>query len=216
MEAAAATMEDGAFRVHHGFNRSAIRASIIANLKARRFVRGASTITMQLAKNLFLTREKTLSRKLEEVILTDYLEQIFSKDEILELYFNVVEFGPAVYGIGAAAEYYFGRVPADLDLAESFFLASILPSPLRYAPARDLAALPEGRLAILRALMHVARKRGLLSDDELAEGLREPVEFWHGGERPPPHKGIPSRLPSDPSGPGRDLDPDPGETDPAQ
>ena len=71
---------------HRGFNRPAIRSSIVANLAARRFVRGASTITMQLAKNLFLARDKTLARKLQEVVLTDYLEQTFSKDELMELY----------------------------------------------------------------------------------------------------------------------------------
>ncbi len=84
MQVAVMTTEDGAFPYHHGFNVAAIKASIIANIKAHRFVRGASTITMQLAKNLFLTRKKTLSRKLEEVVLTDYLEQVFSKDKLVE------------------------------------------------------------------------------------------------------------------------------------
>ena len=111
MQVAVLTTEDGGFLKHHGFNRASIRSSIVANLKARRFARGASTITMQLAKNLFLSRDKTLSRKLEEVVLTDYLEQTFSKDELMELYLNVIEFGPAVYGITAAAEHYFGRTP---------------------------------------------------------------------------------------------------------
>ena len=214
MEVAVTTTEDGAFRHHHGFNRGAIRASIIANLKARRFVRGASTITMQLAKNLFLSREKTLSRKLEEVILTDYLEQILTKDEILELYFNVVEFGPAVYGITAAADYYFGRVPADLNLAEAFFLASILPSPLRSASVRDAAGLPEGRMAALRSLMRIAHDRGLLTDPQLAEGQRASVEFWHGGEKPVPHTGIPARLNVDAPSSRQDTDPRPIDAEP--
>ena len=109
MQVAVLTTEDGGFFHHHGFNHAAIRNALLANLKARRFVRGASTITMQLAKNLFLSREKTLSRKLEEVILTDYLEQAFTKDEMIELYLNVIEFGPDVYGITAAADHYFGR-----------------------------------------------------------------------------------------------------------
>jgi hypothetical protein len=214
METALTTLEDGAFRSHHGFNHGAIRASIIANLKARRFVRGASTLTMQLAKNLFLTRDKTVSRKLEEVILTDYLEQILSKDEILELYLNVVEFGPAVYGITAAADYYFGRTPADLDLAESFFLASLLPSPIRLSAAKDNAVLSDARTAALRNLMQVARRRGLISDADLAQGLGEPIAFWHGGERPAPHAGLPARLPLD--GPGlqdQEFDPPPGDPD---
>ena len=131
------TTEDGGFFRHHGFNTCAIRTALIANIKAGRFVRGASTITMQLAKNLFLSREKTLSRKLEELILTDYLEQTFTKDEMMELYLNVIEFGPDVYGVTAAADHYFGRTPAELNLAECLFLASLLPQPLRYHHLRE-------------------------------------------------------------------------------
>jgi hypothetical protein len=184
MEVAVLTTEDGGFPRHHGFNHAAIRASIVTNLKQRRFVRGASTISMQLAKNLFLTREKTLSRKLEEVVLTDYLEQTFSKDEMLELYFNVIEFGPDVYGITAASDYYFGRRPAELDLAECFFLASLLPAPLRYGGMRGNEQAPEGWMNTLRTYMHIAKKTGLISDQELTEGEAEPVAFWHGGARP--------------------------------
>ncbi len=213
MEVALTTTEDGAFRRHHGFNQGAIRSSIVANLKARRFVRGASTITMQLAKNLFLSREKTLSRKLEEVILTDYLEQAFSKDEVLELYLNVVEFGPAVYGIGAAAEYYFGRPPAELDIAESFFLASLLPAPLHYAAMRDAGDVPEARMQILRSLIRTARSRGLISDEELLEGLRQPIVFWRGGERPPARPAVPSRARIDALSPGRATEPEPDDAD---
>jgi len=195
MPIAVLTTEDGAFPKHHGYNHAAIRASIIANLKARRFVRGASTITMQLAKNLFLSRDKTLSRKLEEVVLTDYLEQTFSKDEIMELYLNVIEFGPAVYGITAAAEYYFGRTPAELDLAECLFLSTLLPAPLRYAPMREGERPSEGWLRTLRSLMEVERKRGLITDAELSEGESEEVLFWHGGARPPPRAAVRARTP---------------------
>lgn len=186
MQVAVLTTEDGGFPHHRGFNRPAIRSSIIANLAARRFVRGASTITMQLAKNLFLARDKTLARKLQEVVLTDYLEQTFSKDELMELYLNVIEFGPAVYGVTAATEYYFGRSPADLNLAESLFLSSVLPAPLRYGAMRDAAQVPDGWLRSLRSLMRIANKRGLVTDDELAESAAEPIVFWRGGQRPPP------------------------------
>jgi hypothetical protein len=200
MQVAVMTTEDGAFLHHRGFNRAAIRASIIANLKARRFVRGASTITMQLAKNLFLSRDKTLARKLEEVVLADYLEQTFTKDELMELYLNVIEFGPAVYGITAAAEYYFGRSPSELSLAESLFLSSLLPAPLRYAGMRDAEQAPEGWTHTLRNLMQIAGKRGLLTDAEVAEGQAEPIVFWHGGQRPsarPPVR-MRSRLQGEP------------------
>jgi hypothetical protein len=186
MRVAVLTTEDGAFARHHGFNHFAIRASIVANLKARRFVRGASTITMQLAKNLFLTRDKTLARKLEELILTDYLEQTFTKEEILELYLNVIEFGPAVYGVTSAAEYYFGRTPAELNLAECLFLSSLLPAPLRYSAMREGEQPTEGWMRNIRTLMQVAHRNGLINDAELTEAQDQPVAFWHGDERPPP------------------------------
>jgi hypothetical protein len=208
MQIAVLTTEDGAFPKHRGFNHAAIRASLIANIKARRFVRGASTITMQLAKNLFLSRDKTLSRKLEEVVLTDYLEQTFSKDELMELYLNVIEFGPSLYGITSAASYYFGRTPAELNLAECLFLASLLPAPVRYGAMRDSETPPEGWMRTLRTLMEVAHKRGLITSAELSEGESTDVVFWHGGERPPPRTAMRARTPV--AGDASDI-PDPFE-----
>jgi hypothetical protein len=213
MQTAVLTTEDGAFPKHHGYNHAAIRASLIANLKAQRFVRGASTITMQLAKNLFLSRDKTLSRKLEEVIFTDYLEQTFSKDEIMELYLNVIEFGPSVYGVTAAADYYFGRTPAELDLAECLFLASLLPAPIRYSAMREADQVPDGWMRTIHSLMDLERKRGLITDAELADAEREDVEFWHGGARPSPRAPVRARAPT--AGSDSDI-PDPFEAAPVQ
>jgi len=193
VEVAVLTTEDGAFPRHHGYNHASIRASIVANLKARRFVRGASTITMQLAKNLFLSRDKTLARKVQEVVLTDYLEQAFSKDEIMELYLNVIEFGPATYGITAAADHYFGRTPAELNLAESLFLSSLLPAPRRHGAMWDAGEVPEGWMRTLHTLMQVAHRVGLITDAELAEGTSESIVFWRGGDRPPPRPPVPAR-----------------------
>ena len=191
MIAAVLTTEDGAFYKHHGFNHSAIRNSAAANLKARRFVRGASTITMQLAKNLFLSREKTLSRKIEELVLTDYLEQAFRKDDMMELYLNVIEFGPDVYGVTRAAEYYFGRKPEELNLPESFFLASIMPSPVRYGRLRDKGQVSEGWMKHIQTLMEIAAKNGKVSRAELAEGLAQPIVFVKPGDpRPEPRKPV--------------------------
>jgi hypothetical protein len=199
MVAAVLTTEDGAFYKHHGFNHAAIRSSVQANLKAGRFVRGASTITMQLAKNLFLSRDKALSRKIEEVILTDYLEQIFQKDEMMELYLNVVEFGPDVYGVTQAADFYFGRKPGELNLAECFFLATLLPSPIRFGKLREKGEVPETWLRHLRALMEIAAKNGKISHSELEDGQKESVVFVRDGEpRPEPRKPVgPRRDPFD-------------------
>ncbi len=210
MQAAVLTTEDGAFPRHHGFNHAAIRSSIVANIKARRFVRGASTITMQLAKNLFLSRDKTLSRKLEEVILTDYLERTFSKDELMELYLNVIEFGPGVYGITAASDYFFGRAPDELNFAECLFLSSVLPAPLRYAAMRDGDEPPDSWQRTLHHFMQIARKNGQITDVELTEAESERVIFWHGGPRPPARPPVRLRLPLE----GDDTDaPPPFEPD---
>lgn len=185
------TTEDGAFYKHKGFNHSAIRSSVQANLKARRFVRGASTITMQLSKNLFLARDKALSRKIEEVILTDYLEQVLRKDDLMELYLNVVEFGPDVYGITHAAQYYFGRKPEELHVAECFFLASLLPSPIRYGKLRDKGEISESWLRHVHALMEIAARNRKITRAELEDGLKEPISFVRPGDpRPEPRKPV--------------------------
>lgn len=125
------TTEDPSFFSHRGFINEAFKQSIIKNIKTKKFARGASTISMQLVKNVFLTREKTLSRKLEEILLVYILEnnRIAGKERMLEVYFNVIEWGPNVYGIGEAARYYFQKHPAELSLDESLFLASIVPRP---------------------------------------------------------------------------------------
>jgi hypothetical protein len=193
MPIAVMTTEDAAFMSHHGFSRVSIRSSIIANLKARRFVRGASTITMQLAKNLFLVRDKTISRKLEEVVLTDYLEQTFSKQELMELYLNVIEFGPGIYGVGDAADYYFGRTPAELDLTECLFLASLLPAPVRYGAMREAGQVPESWMRVIRSLLATARRNGRITDAELADAEKQTIVFWQGGDRPTPRAPVRSR-----------------------
>ncbi len=180
-QVAVLTTEDGAFFHHHGFNHAAIRSALIADIKAGRFVRGASTITMQLAKNLFLSREKTLSRKLEEVILADYLENTFTKEEMMELYLNVIEFGPDIYGIGPAAMHYFGRRPAELDLAESLFLSSLLPNPIGYHKIYERGELPPSWDRNIHALMEIAERSGKISQAELDEGEKETVVFHKEG-----------------------------------
>jgi Transglycosylase len=185
MQASVLTTEDAGFRHHHGFSHRAIRDSLVANLKARKFFRGASTVSMQLAKNLFLTREKTLSRKLEELVLTDYLEETWSKDELMELYLNVVEFGPNVYGIVNASEYYFGRRPFELSLAECMFLASVLPSPSKFAGARDHGQLSPGWQKHIETLMKIAAKTGKISDADLSSGLGQTVMFRRLGDARP-------------------------------
>ncbi len=125
------TSEDPSFFHHSGFINEAFKQSIVKNIKTKKFARGASTISMQLVKNVFLTREKTLSRKLEEILLVYILEnnRIASKQRMFEVYLNVIEWGPNVYGIGEAANYYFEKQPIALTLDECLYLASIVPRP---------------------------------------------------------------------------------------
>jgi hypothetical protein len=176
LEAALTTTEDGGFRSHSGFDKSAIKNSIRDNLRQGRFVRGASTVTMQLAKNLYLEREKNLSRKLQEAVLTTYLEQALTKEEILELYFNVVEFGPMLYGIGPAAEHYFNVSPSELSVAQSLFMTSILPAPKRtyFGPTGQLS---KGWAGYLHRVLKIMRDRNKITDAELIDGLSEQLTF---------------------------------------
>ena len=125
------TTEDNGFFKHRGWVSSEFKSALRRNLQRGGFRLGASSITMQMTKNVLLTREKTLSRKLQELFLVWYIEQNLPKERILELYFNAIEFGPRIYGIGAATRHYFGKTPADLTPLEAAFFSSILPSPKR-------------------------------------------------------------------------------------
>jgi hypothetical protein len=123
--------EDPSFMQHRGFYLDAFRESIAKNYKEKRFARGGSTISMQLVKNVFLNRDKTISRKAEEALIVYLIENLglVSKERMLEVYLNVIEWGPNVYGIGEAAHFYFNKRPSELTLPESLFLASIIPRP---------------------------------------------------------------------------------------
>ncbi|MCK6611451.1 MAG: transglycosylase domain-containing protein [Bacteroidia bacterium] len=125
------TTEDPSFMYHRGFVTEAFRQSIAKNLRTMKFKRGASTISMQLIKNVFLTREKTMARKLEEILLVYILENnhLVPKNRMFEVYLNIIEWGPNVYGIGEASKYYFRKKPADLTLSECLYLATIIPRP---------------------------------------------------------------------------------------
>ena len=131
---AAITTEDNSFFKHHGFNWLAIRNSVEANLEAGRYVRGASTISMQLIKNIFLTRDKVMVRKLREIFLVWIMEDIVDipKARIMELYFNIIEYGPGVFGIHDAAMHYFGKRADKLSLSEVAWLVSIVPNPKKF------------------------------------------------------------------------------------
>ena len=125
------TSEDPSFYRHKGFVEESIRQSIATNYKAKSFKRGGSTISMQLVKNVFLSRQKTVARKVEEILIVWLIEnqRLSPKSRMYEVYLNIIEWGRNIYGIGEASRYYFGKAPADLSLGESIYLASIVPKP---------------------------------------------------------------------------------------
>lgn len=127
--------EDPFFMHHRGFLQESFRESIVKNYKEHRFARGGSTISMQLVKNVFLSRDKTISRKAEEALIVYLIENLglVPKERMLEVYLNAIEWGPNVYGIGEAAHFYFNKHPSQLTLQESLFLASIIPRPKSFA-----------------------------------------------------------------------------------
>ena len=169
------TTEDPSFYSHHGFINEAFKQSIVKNIKTKKFSRGASTISMQLIKNVFLTREKTLSRKLEEILLVYILEnnRIVSKERMLEVYFNIIEWGPNVYGIGEASQFYFQKQPSQLTFNECLYLARIIPSPKKFMYQFNAeGSLKESAAQQERFLTNIMLKRGLLaSDDTLYKSL---------------------------------------------
>ena len=163
------TTEDPSFFSHRGFINEAFKQSIVKNIKTKKFSRGASTISMQLIKNVFLTREKTLSRKLEEILLVYILEnnRIVSKERMLEVYFNIIEWGPNVYGIGEASQFYFQKAPADLTFNECLYLARIIPSPKKFMyQFNDEGNLRESAVQQVSFLTNLMIRRGLLTQED--------------------------------------------------
>ena len=163
------TSEDSKFFHHHGFDMDMIRHALAQDLENRSFDRGASTITQQLAKNLFLSQRRTLARKLEEAVLTWRLQRLLSKDRVLELYLNVIELGPGIRGVGQAARVYFGKDVADLKPLESVHLAALTPNPHVLARRFRDGQVDEGWQQRLYDLLGMMKRHGRLSAAELAE-----------------------------------------------
>lgn len=175
--------EDRHFYEHRGVHLPSVGLALVTNLATRRFSRGSSTITMQLCRNLFLHRPRSLNKKMEELILTWLIEDVFtiSKDRILELYLNIIEFAPGIYGIGEAAQFYFGKPARDLSLTESLLLTYIVPRPLHF-----VTALKNGSLLLAENLgKHISRlseemrERGYVTDRDTRQQQQE-IRFNNG------------------------------------
>lgn len=171
------TSEDAQFFQHSGFSLSAIRRSLRVNLEKGGFYQGASTISQQLAKNLFLAPEKTLARKLQEAFITWQLERYLSKEKILELYINVVEWGPEVFGLREASIHYFGKQPNELNPLEAAYLVSILPNPKRYHAHFESGTVPPAFERRVRGLLQEMVRRGLLPQEEYERLMYVKIKF---------------------------------------
>ncbi|MEO0618531.1 MAG: PBP1A family penicillin-binding protein [Pseudomonadota bacterium] len=171
--AAVLATEDRRFINHIGIDVIGLARATYRNIRAGRYVQGGSTITQQLAKNVFLKPERTMSRKIEELILAFWLEVRLSKRQILELYLNRVYYGAGAYGIEAAAKRYFGKPPHKLTVGESAVLAGLLKAPSRFSPQRD----PKRTLRRARVVLSNMIATGVLTPEEARAVMKRPIHF---------------------------------------
>lgn len=171
--------EDAGFFYHAGFIPSAIRESLVLDIKERRFARGGSTLSMQLVKNVFLSRNKTIARKLEEILIVWLIEnnRLTSKERMFEVYLNIVEWGPLVYGASEASHYYFAKEPSLLSLGECIFLASIIPKPKHVRSCFDGLVLKPYYTDFFRVILDRLVDRELISPEEAVGVTPESVKI---------------------------------------
>jgi penicillin-binding protein 2D len=171
-------IEDRKFFEHHGFDLKRIAAAALADIKAMAKVQGASTITQQYARNLFLNHEKTWARKIQEALYTIRLEVNYSKKEILEGYLNTIYYGHGAYGIEAAANYYFGKTAKQLTLSEASMLAGIPKGPYYYSPLVDETRAKQRQKAVLTSML----KSGYINEKEAKQAYEAPLVYAHNHE----------------------------------
>jgi hypothetical protein len=172
MISAVLTTEDGGFWRHRGFLPSQFKVALRRNLAADEVELGASTITMQMVKNVLLSHERTLARKFQEVILTWHVENVLPKERIMEIYLNAIEYGPGLYGITAAARHYFAKHPSELNPLEAVYLALMLPSPVRRYAQYCYPQLTSGFQTKVDRILRIMHERGRLADIDYA--------YWQG------------------------------------
>jgi penicillin-binding protein 1A len=173
-------VEDRRFFSHPGVDVIGTGRALWANIRAGRVVQGGSTLTQQLAKNLFLSPERTLRRKVQEMMLAFWLESQFSKEEILELYLNRVYFGGGAWGVEAASTRYFGRPARELSLGESALLAGLLKAPSRYSPVNDA----ERAAARATVVLDLMAQTGRITHAERVEAAATPIRVTRGASSP--------------------------------
>jgi penicillin-binding protein 2D len=165
------SIEDKSFFDHHGFDLKRIAGAAIADIKAMAKVQGASTISQQYARNLFLTHDKTWKRKISEALYTFRLEMNYSKEEILEGYMNTIYYGHGAYGVQAASQYYFGKDADELNLAEASMLAGIPKAPSHYSPVTSLSKAKDRQLITLNTMV----KNNLITKEEMKKASEKEI-----------------------------------------
>ncbi len=177
MVSAVLTTEDASFWRHHGFITSEFATALTRNLRAGHFRYGASSITMQIVKNVFFERRKTLSRKFEELFYTWYVEKVVPKPRLMEIYLNIIELGPDIYGVPRAAQHFFNKNPLELSVREAIYLASILPSPKKRYAFYCRQEVPETWERMLDRLLAIMLKRGHITEEEYRQALASRIVF---------------------------------------
>ena len=162
---AVVAVEDRRFYEHHGFDVNGVARAALVNLQYGEIEEGASTITQQLVKNLFLSHEQSFGRKAEELLLSLDMEANYSKDEILELYLNTIYYGSGYYGIGAASDGFFGKAPKDLALPEAAMLAGLPNAPSVYSPYEDFLMAKKRQFVVLDAMVSAGYITQELAED---------------------------------------------------
>lgn len=169
--------EDWAFYHHDGIDRNQIEIAVKESLDEGKLTRGASTITQQVIKNALLTPEKSLVRKLKEVLLATELEKVLTKEEILEHYLNLIELGKDLYGIGPASQFYFKKDPSMLTAKEGAFLAMLLPSPVKYSQSfrdRKLTEFADGQI---KEILSKLKQAKVITDEQRNMFEQMPLNF---------------------------------------
>ena len=170
--------EDVGFYSHNGFDFDELIESFKTNIQKKKYARGGSTITQQLAKNVYLTEDKSITRKIREAMITIELEKTFSKDFILEKYLNVVQFGKNIYGIRKASEYYFGKNPSQLSILEGAYLAFLLPNPEKYSANFLKKRLTPFTRERLNDILYKLKFYSKISEEEYNEARDELASFF--------------------------------------
>ena len=175
-------IEDRRFYSHFGIDPLGLARAMLTNVTSGRMVQGGSTLTQQLAKNMFLSPDRTLERKVQEVLLAIWLEHKYSKDQILAMYLNRVFFGSNSYGVEAASRRYFNKSARDVNLGEAALLAGLLKAPSRLSPARD----PEAAEARAQVVLGAMREEGFVTDNEIKTAMSQTParakSYWSGAQ----------------------------------